>query len=172
MKKSIAAVLAGSSVFALAAAAASQLTVNGVSDPKAGSDAAVTCDVGTVTVTPVHDGTKLNSLTLTTSNDGSADAGCANYKIYAKVAVTGTGSPAAHFYFLDNLTADADYTGGTTLDFGTGAGGKVFTTFAAGEPGDKVAAPNLADITLGTVSVVVAASAPTGDTTTPAGWGA
>jgi hypothetical protein len=172
MKKSIAAVLAGSSVFALAAAAASQLTVNGVSDPKAGSAVAVTCDVGDVSVTPVHDGTKLNALKLTTTKDGSADAGCAGYTIYAKVAVTGTGSPGSHYYFLDSLTANADYTGGTTADFGTGAGGKVFTTFAAGAPGTKVAAPNLADVTLGTVSVVVAASAPTGDTTTPVGWGA
>lgn len=172
MKKSIAAVLAGSSVFALAAAAASQLTVNGVSDPKAGTHTAVTCDVGTVTVTPVHDGTKLNSLTLTTSTDGSQDAGCTSYKIYAKIAVTGTDAPTSGFLFLDSLSAHTDYTAGTALDFGTGAGGKVFSTFAAGAPGTKIVAPDLANITLGTVSVVVAATAPTGDTTTPAGWGA
>lgn len=172
MKKSIAAVLAGSSVFALAAAAASQLTVNGVSDPKAGTDAAVTCTVGDVTVTPVHDGTKLNALKVTTSADGSLDAGCAGFTVYTKVAVSGASAPASGYLFLDNLTANADYTGGTTLDLGTGAGGKVFSAFASGTPATKVAAPNLTDITLGTVSVVVAATAPTGDTTAPVGWGA
>jgi len=171
MEKSIAVILAGSSVFTLAAAAASTLTVNGVSDPKAGTDAAVTCTVGDVTVTPVHDGTKLNALTVTTSADGSADAGCAGFTIYTKVRVTGTSAPASGFLFLDNLTANVDRTGGTTLDLGTGGGGKVFSAFASGTPATKVAAPNLTDITLGTVSVVVAASAPTGDSTTPVGWG-
>ncbi len=171
MKKSIAVILAGSSVFTLAAAAASTLTVTGVKDVKAGSQAAVTCTVGDVTVTPVHNGTTLNSLTVTTSADGSADAGCAGFTIYTKVAVTGTSAPASGFLFLDNLTANVDRTAGTTLDLGTTTG-EVFATFASGLPATKVAAPNLTAITLGTVSVVVAATAPTGDSTTPVGWGA
>ncbi|MEI7990923.1 MAG: hypothetical protein WCH93_00670 [Actinomycetota bacterium] len=171
MKKSIAVVLAGSSVFAFAAAAASTLTVTGVKDPKAGSQAAVTCDVGTVTVTPVHDGTKLNALTVTTGTVGSA--GCAGFTIYTKVAVTGTSAPTSGFLFINNLTANVDRTAGTTLALDATTG-LVFATFASGTPATKVAAPNLTDITLGTVSVVVAATAPTGDSEAgPAtGWGA
>ena len=171
MKKSIAVILAGSSVFTLAAAAASTLTVTGVKDVKAGSQAAVTCTVGDVTVTPVHNGTTLNSLTVTTSANGLADAGCAGFTIYTKVAVTGTSAPASGFLFLDNLTANVDRTAGTTLALDATTG-EVFATFASGTPATTVAAPNLTAITLGTVSVVVAATAPTGDSTTPVGWGA
>ncbi len=171
MKKSIAVILAGSSVFTLAAAAASTLTVTGVKDVKAGSQAAVTCTVGDVTVTPVHNGTTLNSLTVTTSANGLADAGCAGFTIYTKVAVTGASAPISGFLFLANLTANVDRTAGTTLALDATTG-EVFATFASGTPATKVAAPNLTAITLGTVSVVVAATAPTGDSTTPVGWGA
>ena len=176
MRRSVLAVIAMLSLFTLAAAAASQLSVNGASNPRAGTAASTTCDVGSIDLATNNDGTDVTSFTLTTSNDTSGVAECANFDIYLKVAATGADAPASGSFFLEAVPAQADYTGGYTFEISGSApvGHAVFADYPTAT--QVTTAPAITDLTVGTTSVVVAASAPSGASdANPAarsGWGA
>lgn len=176
MRRSVLAIIAMLSLFTLAAAAASQLSVNGASNPRAGTASSTTCDIGAVDLATNNDGTDVTSFTLTTANDTSGNAECANFDIYLKVAVSGSDAPATGSYFLEAVPAQADYTGGYTFEFSAGApaGHAIFGDYPTSTA--VTVAPAITDLTVGTTSVVVAASAPSGassaDPALRTGWGA
>lgn len=162
MRKAFVVVVAVVSLFALAAVAASQLTVVGISNPLAGSGAAATCNTGNVTVSEQNDGTDITGFTLTTAVDTSS---CSGYSFYVKVAATGTDAPANGYYFM-SITAAADYTSGTTFTF---SGNAVYTDYPSTT---NATAPAIGNITIGSSRVLASTSAPSGSTTGPSGWGA
>lgn len=176
MRRSILAIITMLSLFTLAAAAASQLSVNGATNPRAGTAASTSCDIGAVDLATNNDGADATSFTLTTANDTSGTAECANFDIYLKVAVSGADAPATGSFFLEAIPAQGDYTGGYTFEFSAGAaaGHAVFSDYPT--TAAVTAAPAITDLTIGTTSVVVAASAPSGassaDPALRTGWGA
>lgn len=92
MRKSVLALTAAGGVFALTAAAASTLTVNGPFNPRAGADAR-TCDLGALTVTTQDDGTKITGFTVAaaTASDATGQE-CTGSTVY--VAINDTAAAA------------------------------------------------------------------------------
>jgi hypothetical protein len=162
MRRSFVIVIAVVSLFALAAVAASQLTVVGVSNPLAGNGAAATCNSGTVTVAEQNDGTDVTGFTVTAANNTTS---CTGYSYYVKVAATGADAPANGYYFM-SITAAANYTSGTTFTF---AGNAIYDDYPST---NNATAPAIENVTIGTTRVLVSHSAPSGNTSGPSGWGA
>jgi hypothetical protein len=162
MRKAFVVVIAVVSLFALAAVAASQLTVVGVSNPLAGSASAASCNPGTVTVAAQNDGTDVTGFTLTTASNTTS---CTGYTFYVKVAATGADAPANGYYFM-SITAAGNYTSGTAFTF---AGSDVYDDYPSTT---NATAPAIEDVTIGTSRVLLSQSAPSGSTAGPSGWGA
>ena len=106
MRKSILAIAAAGSVFALTAAAASTLSVTGVFDPKAGTGTMTTCDPGETAVATDNDGVKITGFTVTTSEDLSGDTDCTGAYMWVKVPKT---NDVAATYYM-RIDAKANYT--------------------------------------------------------------
>lgn len=108
MRKSILALAAAGSVFALTAAAASTLTVTGAFNPQAGTGTTIECNPGATTVATVNDGLNITGFTVKTTTDNTASAGCTG--AYMWVKVPHTGSIAGEGDYFMRITAKANYT--------------------------------------------------------------
>lgn len=108
MRKSTAAVLATGVAFVLTAAAASAISVTGPFDASAGSDAASTCDPGTVTVDPMLSGTDFSGFTLTTTEDTSVatQPACDGALYWVRIDYTELPGGTMNSTYAGNLPAD------------------------------------------------------------------
>lgn len=106
MRKSILALAAAGSVFALTAAAASTLTVTGAFNPQAGTGIAIECNPGATTVATVNDGVNITGFTVTASNTTDV-AGCTGAYVWVKVPHTGSVAGEGTYYM--RITAKTDY---------------------------------------------------------------
>lgn len=153
MRRSILAVMAAGSVFAFTAASASSVTVSGSPfNPKVGSVAATTCDLGSLTVATQNDGTNYTGFTVTAATDASSDAACTDVYLYVKIPVTGTN--AGNMYA--RITAKADYTSATGTAATFTIGSNVYTTLATANAGStQFGTLPISGNTLGTASLLI-----------------
>ena len=108
MRKSILALAAAGSVFALTAAAASTLTVTGAFNPQAGTGTTIECNPGETTVATVNDGVNITGFTVQTTTNNAASAGCTGAWMWVKVPYVPNVGDAGTYYM--RITAKANYT--------------------------------------------------------------
>lgn len=154
MRKSVLAIAAAGSVFALTAAAASTLVVTGAFNPKAGAGATIECDPGATTVATLNNGVNITGFTVTTTTSLADAAGCTGAYMWVKVPNTGD-TPSTYYM---RITAKANYTStpaSFTFDAASGSiyADKDLTVAAAA---DSALAPQpIVGTTLGSAAVLV-----------------